>query len=241
MRTDRTPTGAERRRGALLVVLAVVAVVFTPVPAHAEGARQDGPAGPPFSVDGGNWSGYVVTGSGFRSVSARWTVPDVACTAGATPFAPWVGIDGYGSSTVQQTGVATTCVGGEPVHRAWFEIAPAPAVYHSMTVRTGDEIAAEVVRSGDAYTMTIRNLTRGDSRSVVRTHAGANVSAEVVLEAQQGAFPRFGSVRFTGATVDGESMGARSATAIDATDGKGFMTATGRMSGDAFTIRQLRG
>ncbi|SFN65795.1 Peptidase A4 family protein [Pseudonocardia ammonioxydans] len=237
MRVSRAVTGSARRG---VVLLAAAVLLLVPAPAHAAGTPTQDPPPQPFTVDGGNWSGYVMTGTGFRSVSARWTQPVVTCTAGSTAFAPWVGLDGYGSGTVQQTGVATDCSGGTPVSRAWYEVAPEPAVYYEPPVQGGDEIAAEVVRSGDSYTMTIRNLTQGWSRSAVRTHPGANVSAEVALEAQQGGFPEFGSVRFTGATVDGKPMSTPSATAIDATDAKGFLTSTGGLSGGAFTIRHLR-
>jgi hypothetical protein len=239
MRAVRNPGRARRGLGPLPGVLAAVALVVAPVPAHAAQPPPEDPPGPGYAVDGGNWSGYVATGRSFRAVSARWTEPVVTCTAGATAFASWVGIDGYGSSTVQQTGVATSCSGGRPVHRAWFETVPDPPVYHSFPVHPGDEIAAEVARSGDTYTMTIRNLTRGGSRSVARTSAGAAAaSAEIAVEAQQGGFPRFGAVRFTGATVDGAPLDASSATAIDATGSTGFLTSTGRTSGGAFTVRQ---
>ena len=240
-----------RTRRLLLSALAVAAVVIapgtaaagvswgpaTPVPAAAPPAN---PPPPGFNRDGGNWSGYVVTGTDFRSVSARWTEPAVTCGGGAKAFSPWVGIDGYGSPTVQQTGVATDCSSGKPVYRAWYETVPEPPVYYPLPVQAGDVITARVTRSGDRYTMTIGNETRNWSKSTVRTHPGAAVSAEVALEAQEGGFPDFGSVTFSGATVNGRPLGSSGAFAIDSTDGSGFLTRTGPVSGGGFTIRHLR-
>src|SRR5690242_3822644 len=50
---------------------------------------------PGFNQDGGNWSGYAATGSGFSSVTSTWTEPSVTCNSTDDLFAPWVGIDGY--------------------------------------------------------------------------------------------------------------------------------------------------
>lgn len=60
-----------------------------------------------YNINGYNWSGAAATGSGFSSVTSTWTEPSVTCNSTNDLMAPWVGIDGYGSSTVEQTGVAT--------------------------------------------------------------------------------------------------------------------------------------
>lgn len=193
-----------------------------------------------FGEDGGNWAGYVATGEDFRSVSARWIEPAVTCGSPGEKFAPWVGIDGYGSSTVQQTGVATDCSSGKPVYRAWHETVPAPPVYYPLPVQAGDAISTEVTREGSAYTMTISNLTRNWTRSVVEEHPDAeNVSAEVALEWQDDGFPDFGKVDFTDAKVNGKPLGEAHPTAIDATGPTGFLTGTGPLNGSAFSTRYL--
>src|SRR5437899_1214954 len=57
-----------------------------------------------------NWSGYAVSASDVTSVSATFTVPEVGppgSIGGLSPdFSAWVGIDGYTSATVEQTGIA---------------------------------------------------------------------------------------------------------------------------------------
>src|SRR5690242_7982411 len=62
---------------------------------------------PGYNINGYNWGGMAATGSGFTSVSATWTEPSATCNSRNDLYAPWVGIDGYGTSTVEQTGVAT--------------------------------------------------------------------------------------------------------------------------------------
>ncbi|MDN5914142.1 MAG: G1 family endopeptidase [Pseudonocardia sp.] len=256
-RPDGNPTGGVRIRGLLVSALGVATLLIAPGAAGA-GASADSPVRtssssalpadrapepPPsdnVSEDGGNWSGYVATGKDFRSVSARWTEPAVTCGSTSEKFAPWVGIDGYGSGTVQQTGVATDCSSGKPVYRAWYETVPEPPVYYPLPVQAGDEITAEVSRSGSTYTMTISDVTRNWTRSVSKTHPEAdNLSAEVALEWQDGGFPKFGAVTFTEATVNGKPLSSAKPTAIDATDTRGFLTDTGPLTGGGFTIRDL--
>src|SRR6188472_3762174 len=71
-----------------------------------------------------NWSGYAATGRTFTSVSASWTQPTAICT-GASYSSFWVGLDGDGSSTVEQTGSSADCSSaGVPSYYAWYEMYP---------------------------------------------------------------------------------------------------------------------
>ncbi|GDY28546.1 G1 family glutamic endopeptidase [Gandjariella thermophila] len=193
-----------------------------------------------FNQDGGNWSGYVATGSGFSSVSATWTEPAVTCNSTDDLFAPWVGIDGYGSSTVEQTGVATDCSSGRPVYQAWYEMYPASPVYYSNPVSAGDVIHASVTRSGSTYTLTLSDTSKGWTRTVNRSMRAANVSAEVIMESPTAAYPNFGKVTFTGATVNGSPLGNYGPVALDASNSSGFEDHTGPLSGGGFSITYLQ-
>ena len=51
-----------------------------------------------------NWSGYAATTGTYTSVSASWTQPAGTCSRGDQYAAFWVGLDGYTSSSVEQTG-----------------------------------------------------------------------------------------------------------------------------------------
>ena len=70
---------------------------------------------------GGNdvWSGYaIVPGSQVNSVGGTWVLPPVASTGSASIAAFWLGIDGYGGSTVEQIGTTWSAATG---YSAWVE------------------------------------------------------------------------------------------------------------------------
>src|SRR5262249_15762449 len=63
-----------------------------------------------------NWSGYAVTGGtgAFTSISASWTEPTGTCTSGQKFSSFWVGLDGFNSNSVEQTGSEVDCSGRTP-------------------------------------------------------------------------------------------------------------------------------
>ena len=71
-----------------------------------------------------NWSGYVATGGGFTSVTADWTEPAVSCGSQTTYASFWIGLDGDGSSSVEQIGTEADCSGGHASYAAWYEMYP---------------------------------------------------------------------------------------------------------------------
>ena len=75
-----------------------------------------------------NWSGYAGTTGTYTSVSASWTQPKGTCTSGDQYAAFWVGLDGYSSSTVEQTGSEVDCVGRTAEYYAWYEMYPGASV-----------------------------------------------------------------------------------------------------------------
>ncbi len=134
-----------------------------------------------------NWSGYAVTGSSFTSAQASWIVPAVNCTGvkGDQYAAFWVGLDGYNSNSVEQTGTLAYCAGAQAGYFAWFEFYPNP-MYEILTVpvSAGNVISASVVYSGTRFTATITNVTTGRSYSTSSTVRGAaRSSAEWIAEA----------------------------------------------------------
>jgi Peptidase A4 family len=136
--------------------------------------------------DSTNWSGYAVTGSSFTSAKASWKVPTVNCTKTPNTYAAfWVGLDGWTSSTVEQTGTDSDCDGKTPSYYAWYEFYPAGSVLiSSVSVAPGDEMSASVVYSGSEFTITITNETTGKSYSKSGKVSGAKrSSAEWIAEA----------------------------------------------------------
>lgn len=207
--------------------------------AHPGGAPF-GPARRNDNIDGGNWSGYVAQGNGFTSVTTSWTEPAVTCNSTNDLFAPWVGIDGYASSTVEQTGVATDCSSGTPTYQGWYEMYPAAPVYYSNPVNPGDAISATVTRSGSSYTLTLSDQTTGWSKTTTKSLPASNLSAEVVIESPAAAYPDFGVVNFSGSAVDSQDLSAYDPVALDASNAGGYEDRTGPLAGGSFSITYVR-
>jgi hypothetical protein len=132
-----------------------------------------------------NWSGYAVTGTAFTTAVASWIVPPATCSSGDQYAAFWVGLDGYSSGTVEQTGTDSDCVGKNPSYYAWYEFYPNPSFdIASMTITPGDHMEAEVVYSGSEFTVTIKDVTTGKAYKKSSTVSGATrSSAEWIAEA----------------------------------------------------------
>ena len=116
-----------------------------------------------------NWSGYADTGTGFSSVSAKWTQPKVTSCSMSGPLKAvvfWVGIDGFSSQSVEQGGTGAICGQGQKlVYFTWWEVFPTNNIqFVGMTVKPGDKISASVVRKGTSYTIKVTDsTTKGNS------------------------------------------------------------------------------
>lgn len=228
-----------------ILATAATTVVAPAVPAAASAAQGLSFRPLHYNINGYNWGGYAATGSGFTSVAASWTEPSASCNSTNDLYAPWVGLDGYGSSTVEQTGVATDCSSGSPVDQAWYEMYPANPVYlseGSYPVRAGDAISASVTYAGSSrYTLKLTDSTRGWTYTTTKSlSSGQRASAEVIIESPTGAYPDFGTLHFTSATIDGASLGSAGPTAMDPSNGvyEARTSALGS-SGTAFTETYL--
>ena len=195
------------------------------------------------TVDSTNWSGYAATGSTYTSVSTTFTQPAVTCKSGDQYSSFWVGLDGYSSDSVEQTGTEADCDGRTAEYSAWYELYPAYPVTYSNTVKPGDVITETVTFSGtDTYAMTIKDTTENWTKTTTKTSSGdARSSAEVIAEApySNGVLPLadFGTVNFSGSTVNGASLSSFSPTGIDMATSSGTPEATiGALSGGSFSI-----
>ena len=184
--------------------------------------------GPANAAQSTNWSGYAASGGNgsYKSVSANWTEPTGICNGGSQYSSFWVGLDGYNSGSVEQTGSEMDCAGRTPQYYSWYEMYPAYPVNFSNTVRPGDHFTASVTFSGGTYTLKLSDTTQGWSRTVHKTGSYANSSAEVIAEAPSstsGVLPlaHFSPVTFTGATADGSAIGNHSPTEIVMVDSAG--------------------
>jgi peptidase A4-like protein len=164
-----------------------------------------------------NWSGYAGTTGTYTSVSASWTQPKGTCTNGDQYAAFWVGLDGYSSSTVEQTGSEVDCIGRTAEYYAWYEAYPNASVNYPNTVKAGDAFTATVTYTGsNQFSLYIDDITQHWSHTTPVTVANAaRSSAEVIAEAPcctffGGILPltNFGTMNFTGSTANGADLGA---------------------------------
>jgi hypothetical protein len=184
-----------------------------------------------------NWSGYAVTGATFTDVKGSWIQPAANCSsATASPTnghgngngngnghgnggggsgksqssysSFWVGLDGYSSSTVEQTGTDADCSGPTPLYYGWYEFYPAFPVNFPDPVLPGDTINAEVSVSGGTVTITLQDVTQHWTRQATQSSKGyALSSAEWVAEAPSSGqvlpLANFGTVNFSNASATG--------------------------------------
>jgi hypothetical protein len=132
-----------------------------------------------------NWSGYAITGSGFKSATGQWTVTAAAPSRKATYSSEWVGIDGYNNSNLIQTGTESDYYNGSAHYYAWWEILPASeTVIPSIAVHPGDVMSASITQgTGSSWTIKITDTRTGASFTTTQTYTGPQTSAEWIEEA----------------------------------------------------------
>jgi Peptidase A4 family len=229
--------------GALVGVLAIAAALS----ATAGGATPSIKQGRMHRITNStssNWSGYAVTGGRYTSVSSSWTEPTATCS-GTAYSSFWVGLDGDTSSTVEQTGTDADCSGSTPQYYAWYEMYPKFPVNFSNTVRPGDKLTASVTTNGSgSFTLTISDSTQNWTHTVsARLKSAKLASAEVIAEAPSssgGVLPlaNFGTVSFTGATVNGKVLTGSTAgiDPITMQSGSTVKAQPGNLSSGAFSV-----
>ncbi len=205
---------------------AVILVSSVALPLLAAAPAAPAPTGTPLAVvaplhlsagssSSLNWAGYAVTGAAgsVSDVKGSWNVPAIqgSCPSTNQYSSFWVGIDGFNSNTVEQTGTDSDCRSGTPTYYAWYEFYPHPSkVISGLSVHPGDVISAEVLFSGNAFTVSIQDQTTGGTFSTsAHVKSAQRSSAEWIAEAPSssgGILPLsdFGTVSF-GADTTGVS------------------------------------
>lgn len=104
--------------------------VFLPAPAPGSGASPG--RSPEFAtghnaVYSTNWAGYAQSAPGntFTAVEDTWIVPTVTPTHKAEYSSDWVGVGGFGDSTLVQAGTEQDSIHHTAFYQAWTEILPA--------------------------------------------------------------------------------------------------------------------
>jgi Peptidase A4 family len=234
-----------RLRVALFVLFASALTLIGSSPAAARtNAPQLAPNHKITHSTSSNWAGYAAFNGTYTGVSASWRQPTASCTSATTYSSFWVGLDGYSSSTVEQTGTSADCSGGAPRYYAWYEMYPKFPVNLSIAVRPGDSMSASVTTDGSGhFTLHIHNGTTGGDFVTTQTLKRARLSsAEAIAEAPSGSggvlpLTNFGTASFSAVTVNGQAIGAFNPDKIDMV-GNGFTKAqTSALSGgNAFSV-----
>ena len=158
------PPGMRFTGNTSLIHLAPVRLPATHLPHLAHARRL--PSGQTLAPSS-NWAGYADTACAtcaLRSVATQFTVPSINCTvptASGEPYAGfWAGLDGYADATVEQTGVAATCLGSTPVYYAWYEMYPLTPVVLSITgFGPGDSVASASTSTRPRTSTSSRSTT----------------------------------------------------------------------------------
>lgn len=191
-----------------------------------------------------NWSGYSAVNGRYTSVSASWKQPTATCTSATTYSSFWVGLDGDGSNTVEQTGTSADCSGGVAKYYAWYEMYPKYPVNLSLTVRAGDSLSGSVTTDGSGrFTLTITDNSTGKSFTTSQRLSHAKLaSAEAIAEAPSssgGVLPLtdFRTASFSSTMVNGQPIGNYSPDKIDMVSGSTVKAQTSALSGGtAFSV-----
>jgi hypothetical protein len=180
----------------------------------------------PMLYNAANWAGYAVEGTpesnnSVSAVSGSWIVPTAAASANSAAnsnspqCAVWVGIDGFGNSTVEQVGTESVYNhGSSPTYYAWYELYPANMVQLSssqLAISPGDSVTGSVQYGLPSYPneflLTLTDNTTGKTFMTPVADASASRStAEWIAEAPSGStgvdpLPKIGSVPFTNSSV----------------------------------------
>jgi len=165
-----------------------------------------------------NWSGYALTGTGFTQVTGTWRVPRVQVPRKRhyrknTFSSSWVGIDGFGDSSLIQAGTEQDWVNGKAFYQVWWEVLPAAETpITSMAIRPGDEVAVSITGGTPDWAITVADVTTSQSFTTLQAYSGPETSAEWIQEA-----PTIGrhvatlapdtTVTFDGGTLNGANPG----------------------------------
>jgi hypothetical protein len=194
---------------------ATAAPTITPTVAPT-GSATTAPATGVTRVTSPDWAGYAATGTAgtFTSVASNWIVPPVAC-GGTTRSSYAVGLDGDGTSTIEQIGTEGDCNGDFGLYSGWYQMAPNAPVFFKNPVKPGDAMTASVTALGGGnFMLTLFDMTQNWTQVTQQASAAATLgSAEIVAQdpvqnGQAQPLSNFGIVDFLGAAINNAAIAA---------------------------------
>jgi Peptidase A4 family len=181
-----------------------------------------------YAVTSANWSGFAAHNGPYKTISANWVEPRGHCSGPGHKYSSfWVGLDGFNSNSVEQTGSEVDCKGGSPRYYSWYEMFPKFPVRFHNTVRPGDHFHGSVTYNGGGrFTLKLSDTTRRWTHIEHKSLKSARrASAEAIVEAPtsgRGVLPlaNFGTVHFSSAKVNGSKIGSHHPTKIIMVDSR---------------------
>lgn len=145
------------------------------------------------NANSGNWSGLATSSAyshAYQGIAGEWTVPTVQATTSNKYSCTWVGIDGWSSKPLIQTGTEEDSVGGHTRYYAWLEMLPANqsiityANGTAVPVLPGDVMWSYIYETGtNMWAIYLQDITRGWTLSTTVSYSAPGMSVEWVHEA----------------------------------------------------------
>jgi hypothetical protein len=167
-----------------------------------------------------NWSGYVMTGSGYTSVTGTFTVPKVVRYVAGSTVSEWVGIDGWDNASLIQAGVNEIPMGpGVSLVEPWWQVLPySQRLATGVMTRAGDTVSVTIgEKVPGTWAITLADDTNGDVFTKDYRYSGPLTSAEWVVEANSQlngdvtTLAKYGpAIDFTGLGISGQPGGSLS-------------------------------
>lgn len=202
-----------------------------------------------------NWFGYnqgslELGGKQFTAITGDWIVPTATNhTAGQDEYSSdWIGIGGgcvdaqcsIGDNTLIQTGTESdVSASGATSYSAWWELIPGPSIdISAMTVAPGDQMhasIAEIVAGSNLWTITLQNVTRGQTFTQTVPYSSSHLTAEWIEETPLlldpsspglAALPNLTSPAFDNATVNGRPANLEASEAMQLIESNGNVIGT---------------
>jgi hypothetical protein len=184
---------------------AAVLVGVSAGPATASPVTSRAPERPQTTLNSPIASGYAAVpkkggATAFSHIQDTFTVPAVNCASTPNATAQMrAGLGGIPGGPTERVGISETCKNGEaPAYTTWYQMVPAPAV-NEFTPKPGDTLNSSVTFAAGLYTLSMQDLTSGQSFSVSKpcVKICKNSSAQVTAGSPRGSVPaNFTAVNF---------------------------------------------
>jgi hypothetical protein len=119
-------------------------------------------------------------------ITGSWIVPEVAYSVNDTYSSVWVGIGGYGETSLIQAGTEQHCENGKIEYFAWYELLPRTIItIQNLNIQPGDKVTTTITLvddNADSWLIQVVDETEGQSFQKTVTYDSTRKSAEWIVE-----------------------------------------------------------